>query len=246
MAIIVTCPGCHKSFSVRDEFAGRTGPCPKCKTPIKIPKAGESVKIHGGEAFDGGGRSVSGELVLKPLKRKEEKFSPRITLQIVGGTLVLFLLTWLLGGIFRSSAILRCLGLILITPPLVYAPYFFLKDTEAIENLSGRELQTRALICSGVYLALWAGFGIVSHFATGAFGGDLWVWFAVASPFAVVGSLLGSAIFELETGDGVIHFMFYLIVTATLCFLAGVQNIVFKAAEISASSSGANIPLDPR
>lgn len=39
MPIQVSCPSCKKSFQVSDQFAGKQGPCPNCKTPIKIPKA---------------------------------------------------------------------------------------------------------------------------------------------------------------------------------------------------------------
>ncbi|MDO4583878.1 MAG: hypothetical protein Q4D62_07215 [Planctomycetia bacterium] len=244
MAIIVTCPGCRKSFSVREEFAGRTGPCPKCKTKIKIPKASETVQVHGGEAFSSGGKTISGELVLKPLKRQEEaRFQWPLVLEIAGGVLALMAVTWLLGGVLRSSFLVTSIGLILITPPLVYAPYFFLKDSEAIENLHGQELWRRTLYCSVAYVALWGGFAVVSHYGTAAMGGDLWVWLLLASPFAVVGAVLGSAFFNLETGDGAIHFAFYLIVTLLLRSIAGIPFVV---GEYLSSTGGGNIPLDPR
>ena len=44
MAITIVCPGCHKRFSVSDNFAGQSGPCPKCKTVIKIPEKSTEVK----------------------------------------------------------------------------------------------------------------------------------------------------------------------------------------------------------
>ena len=51
MAIAVICPSCKSRFSVSDQFAGRTGPCPKCKKPIKIPAVtAEAVVIHEPEA----------------------------------------------------------------------------------------------------------------------------------------------------------------------------------------------------
>jgi hypothetical protein len=37
MPIHVVCPICKAEFNVSDKFAGRQGPCPKCKSPIKIP-----------------------------------------------------------------------------------------------------------------------------------------------------------------------------------------------------------------
>ena len=35
MAIDVTCPSCHTRFQVSDKFAGKSGPCPKCKNTIR-------------------------------------------------------------------------------------------------------------------------------------------------------------------------------------------------------------------
>lgn len=46
MPIDVICPGCHKRFSVSDEFAGKKGPCPACQTVIEIPKLEDVVVIH--------------------------------------------------------------------------------------------------------------------------------------------------------------------------------------------------------
>lgn len=36
--IQVQCPGCGVSLKVKDALAGRTGKCPKCSKPIKIPR----------------------------------------------------------------------------------------------------------------------------------------------------------------------------------------------------------------
>src|SRR5262245_6594726 len=38
MPILVTCPGCKAQFNVGEKFAGKQGPCPKCKALITIPK----------------------------------------------------------------------------------------------------------------------------------------------------------------------------------------------------------------
>ena len=45
MPIRVTCSSCHARFNVSDQFAGKEGPCPKCKTMIKIPDKEEEVVI---------------------------------------------------------------------------------------------------------------------------------------------------------------------------------------------------------
>ena len=223
MAIIVTCPGCRKSFSVRDEFAGKKGPCPKCKTIISIPAADKTVKVHGGEAFSTGGRNAAGVLVLKPIKRLQSRFSPILALQIAGGVLVAFVIAWFLGGLFRASLVMRCLALLVITPPLAYGPYFFLRDSEAIAYIEVHELKIRTALCSVSYLLLWAGFAIFAHYMTNAFGTELWIWLAAAIPFIAAGIMMGGACYNLETGDGALHFMFYLLVTLGLAMTAGVS-----------------------
>ncbi len=42
MPIRVQCPQCRAEFQVNEKFAGKKGPCPKCKNTIEIPR-GESV-----------------------------------------------------------------------------------------------------------------------------------------------------------------------------------------------------------
>jgi predicted Zn finger-like uncharacterized protein len=46
MAIAVTCPECDRSFSVRDEFAGRRGRCPRCGGVFTVPdQADDAVEL---------------------------------------------------------------------------------------------------------------------------------------------------------------------------------------------------------
>mgnify|MGYP000896189276 CR=1 FL=1 len=64
MAILVVCSGCRARFQVSDQFAGKSGPCPKCKAVIKIPTAKEAeVKFHGVASFSKGGRDAEGKLI---------------------------------------------------------------------------------------------------------------------------------------------------------------------------------------
>ena len=60
MPITIVCPGCHGRFSVSEKFAGKQGPCPKCKKVISIPKASEEVKIHVPDDY-GGAKTSSGQ-----------------------------------------------------------------------------------------------------------------------------------------------------------------------------------------
>ncbi len=86
MAIQIICPGCHKRFKVSDKFAGKTGPCPQCKTSIKIPLKSEEVVVHAPEEF--GPKGDSGEAVLKPIARQETRLTAPMIAGIVGGILL--------------------------------------------------------------------------------------------------------------------------------------------------------------
>jgi hypothetical protein len=64
MPIAVSCPSCKASFKVSDQFAGKQGPCPKCKTPIKIPKAeapAASAAAAPGKTAPGGKMAAPGK-----------------------------------------------------------------------------------------------------------------------------------------------------------------------------------------
>src|SRR5436309_15287527 len=38
MPINFNCPNCHKPLRVKDELAGKKGPCPHCKKLVTVPK----------------------------------------------------------------------------------------------------------------------------------------------------------------------------------------------------------------
>ncbi len=88
MAIDVTCAACKTRFQVSDKFAGKQGPCPKCKAIITVPSKKDEVVIHVPES---GPKDSKGVLVLKPLARKETKLTP-VNIGIIVGSVILLLL----------------------------------------------------------------------------------------------------------------------------------------------------------
>jgi hypothetical protein len=219
MAIVVVCPGCRKRFQVSDQFAGRTGPCPNCKTPIKIPAKKEEVKIHGGEMFASGGRTKTGELVLKPIARRETRFRPAAAAAILAGGLAVFAAALAGQGLVRDSLVLRAAGLLVVSLPLVIGGYAVLRDDE-IEPYRGPPLYLRSAILALVYAALWGLFALtpVHEFAQ---SGELWIWLVVVPPFLVAGGLAALGSLELDFGSGVLHYAFYLLATIVLGWAAG-------------------------
>jgi hypothetical protein len=220
MAIPVTCPGCRTRFQVSDQHAGKSGPCPKCKTTIRVPTKEEEVKIQVPEQFVSGGRTVSGGVVFKPIARKEVKFSPMVALGIVGAFLAVLLVTWVARGLIQTSALVRALGLLAVSPALVIGAYTFLRDDE-LEPHRGRSLYVRAGICAVAYAILWGVYGYASAWATTDGTRELWTWVFIAPPFLIAGSLVALACLDLEFGDGFFHYSFYLLVTMLLRWTAG-------------------------
>lgn len=221
MAILVVCSGCQTRFQVSDQFAGKSGPCPKCKQVIKIPGKTADVKIHGAEEFSRGGRDAAGKLVLKPIARQETRFRPKTAVIIAGGALAAALVTWIAGGLLSDDTIVallaRTVGLMVISPPIIAAAYTFLRDDE-LEPYAGRQLYNRLAICTAAYIVLWGAFGYASERLITE---DLWTWLYVAPPFLVIGALTGLACFDLDFGSGFFHYACYLLVTVVFRWLAG-------------------------
>ena len=103
-----------------------------------MPEKAQEVKVHAPEEFSSGGRSVTGKLVTKPIARQQVKVRPRMAAAVGGAALGVLLVTWLAGSLLQFYP-LRGLGLLLLSPILVFTAYTFLRDDE-LEPYRGREL----------------------------------------------------------------------------------------------------------
>lgn len=221
MAIFVVCPGCKKRFSVSDKFAGQTGPCPNCKATIRIPTPEEEVKIHAPTQFAEGGRSVDGQLLTKPIARKEEKWTATRILAIVGTSVGVLIVTAAGGaaGLFAESLAAQLVGLLVVTPLLVSVGYVFLRPKEDLAPLSGRPLYIRSAICAVIYVVLWLAFEwTAGEFVTE----ELWTWLFVLPPFFLLGGLVAFGSLDMDFGSGMAHFTLFALVVVLLRGLAGV------------------------
>jgi len=216
MSILVVCPGCKKSFQVKDQFAGKSGPCPKCKATIHVPKKSEEVKVHGGEQFSRGGRDAAGQLVLKPIARKQVRFEPAATAVAAGAAVCLLAVTWAAGHLIQSPLAVWAIG-VLISPVLVVAAYAFLRDDE-LEPYRGLPLVIRSAACAAAYVVLWALFAYVRAVVG---PGEIYSWIVIAAPFVVAGSLAAWLSLDLDPTNGFFHYAFYLLVTIVLAWVGG-------------------------
>lgn len=218
MAINVTCPSCLKRFTVADEHAGKTGPCPACKKPITIPKADEGVVIHAPK--DDGPKTKDGKSALKTEKRKDASFDPLIAT----GVSMIALLTLVVAFLVRGSEAaggwpILAGGSLVLGPLVAWAGYGFLRDQE-LEPFRGGELWLRALIAGAVFAISW----FVYHILAAQMGGPEWqaqgleIWQMMIAAGAAIGiATFGSfASLDLEPFMGFFLSAFYYVVTVLL------------------------------
>jgi hypothetical protein len=220
MAIQVICPGCRSTFTVSDKFAGRTGPCPKCKKPITIPSdAVKEVKIHGPEEE----AAVPGRAPLAPIVFVEQPIPKIAYAAVTVGAVAAMLLavvarfTW---GAGQAPLWLLIATAFIVAMPCAWIGYEIVRDRD-LEAYRGRSLVFRTAICGAVYAALW----IVKGFLPPELTNDMWPWVYLAPPFLVAGSLAALATLDLDWGTGVAHYSLYVMFTALLRWLAGFMPV---------------------
>ena len=223
MSIPVVCPGCLKSFSVSDKFAGKTGPCPSCKTVISIPEKKDEVVVHAPEQF--GPKGTSGQAVLKPIEREEVKFSK----VAIATTIALAILIPLIAVALRFSGLLETsplrqivlgVGALLIAPPVVLLGYTFLRDEE-LEGYQGQPLMMRVAICSVIYAVLWGVFLYVVRMLGFEGAPELPHLVYLIPLLAIPGAITAMATLDLDATLATVHYGFYLGVSVLLRMIMG-------------------------
>src|SRR5947207_1420932 len=117
MPIPIICPGCKSQFRVSDKFAGKQGPCPKCKTLINVPKLDE-ITIHTEGPAAVAGKPPSPDATPRPIRRQKMRLSG-LQATIVGGAIVAVqFIAWIAGDFLRSNVYLSGLGLLVVSIPL--------------------------------------------------------------------------------------------------------------------------------
>lgn len=219
MAIQVLCGNCKATFSVSDRFAGQTGPCPKCKAPIKIPdKPVQGVVVHEPEAPST--TAASGRAPTAPLPRFDRPVTPlQWTLVAVGAVLAV---TAALVARFQfpdgppAPFLLAATGLLAL--PCAWLGYAAIRDRDLAPH-SRRSLLVRTLVCAAVYAALWWTRSLLPDQI------ELWQWIYYGPVFVAVGAFAAFAAFDFEPGAAIGHFSLFVLVSAALRWLAGVTHL---------------------
>lgn len=208
MPIRVTCPGCHTRFNVSEEYAGKEGPCPKCKKTIKIPSADEEVIIHAPDVA--GPKDSQGRAIITPLKRNETRLSSvHITLivaAIVGFFLGAFVMKVMIPDKSKFPVVVIWTAAVLISVPIVFAAYTFLRDQD-LGSFRGRELWIRVGTCSAVYVGLWSLMPLAKY----AFSGyELGSWGCAIGGMIAAGAATSMLLLDFDYLMGIVHYGVYL------------------------------------
>jgi hypothetical protein len=222
MPIPVVCPACKARFTVSDQFAGRTGPCPKCKQPITIPAlAVQAVTIHEPDA-PVASAAGTGKAPTAPIRRVE-KAIPAWRFAAIGGAAVAAMLAaWGVGKAVGANALqaewawLPALAGLVLAVPCVLLGYAAVRNRE-LEPYAGTPLLLRSLACAAVYAGLWVVKGQLPAEATA----EMWQWLYIGPLFVAAGGLAALVSLELDWGPAVAHFSLYAMFTSLLRWLAG-------------------------
>lgn len=222
MPISVVCPGCKARFTVSDQFAGRTGPCPKCKKPITVPKvAAPAVTIHEPEAP--AAQSTAGRVPTAPILSAEKPVSNLAFIAVGAGALVSMAIAFfcrLAWGPGNVPVWMLAVGAIMPAVPAAWVGYRLVRDRE-LEPYRGQSLLVRCGICGAVYAALWG----VHAFLPPEMTAEFWQWIYIGPVFGVAGALAALAALDLDWGTGAVHYALYVLFTAFLRWITGLPPI---------------------
>jgi hypothetical protein len=221
MPIPVICPGCKAAFQVSDKFAGKKGPCPKCKTIITIPEASPEIVIHAPKPE--GPTDSTGRPVFTPILRQDTVLSQTAIFALVAAVVTVLLVAIVVGLATKGHPplFMLVLGAVGLAPPLSLAGYAMLRDQESVPY-RGMTLWLRIAITSLVYVLLWGLYPWIPSWYFGDPPYELYSLLFIVPIMLGIGGLAAYAALDLEFGTAVLHYAFYLAVTVILSMLAGV------------------------
>ncbi len=224
MPLDVTCASCKTRFQVSEKFAGKKGPCPKCKAIIQIPTLKEQLKIEEPEASVP--KDSSGRPVFKPIGRTETRL-PREQAIAIGGVVFVIVLGALIlrfASLSASSAtLIAAVGAILLAPALALAGYAFLRDDE-LDPYRGPQLWMRIAACGIVYPALWGVYWLIFAYLD-VLPQDGFYLAAVIPVVIAFGTVTAMAAFDFDFGPAAFHYCVYLVATIALRMLMGMNAL---------------------
>ena len=219
MPIRVTCPACHTRFNVSDKFAGKEGPCPKCKKLIRVPDASDEVKVHEREV---GPKDSKGRSILKPIARQETKVSNVQMTIIIAGIVTFFVLALVMRLMIVPDEFpqwLLMLSALVIAPATVYAAYTFLRNQD-LGTIPKDELIKRVAVCSVVYALLWFAMPLAAFAFNDSY--EMGSWMIALGAMLGIGGAAGMFSMDFDYLFGLIHYGLYLVICLLGRVIAGI------------------------
>lgn len=251
MPILVTCNSCKAQFNVSEKFAGKQGPCPKCKALITIPKVAAQtgpapaapppeVKIHAPDAPDQVGKTSTGKTLSKPLLRTDARLTPRLLITVAATTILLFLAAWF-GGSFvqapppltdqqavneelvaaRRMQLLPIYGLRAVALLLIGFP-IVLAGYAVLRDDELEPYRGRSLwLRTLICVAVFVGVWGMYLFIPDDLAAEPFMWIAFLPILILPAAVAAYYAFELDYVGGLIHACFFFLVTLLLGWTAG-------------------------
>ena len=220
MPIQVTCGECHTRFNVSEKFAGKEGPCPKCKTKIRVPDKTEQVVIAEPKI---GPTDSKGRQVLKPIARTDSSLS-QLQIGLIVAALVVFVATAFFIRLTYEDKVnfplwMMAVSALVIAPPIALGAYNILKDVD-LESFKGKSLWMRVAICGGIYALLWMAMPLSKYAFGDEYGTGTWILAAVGMLGG--GAAVGMLSLDFDYLTGLLHYGLYLGFCLLGRFIAGI------------------------
>jgi len=224
MTIDVICTGCLKRFQVSDQFAGRSGPCPGCKTVISIPTLEDQVVIEEPVHKPG---APGAHTKIDGISRRAGFFQrfEIITLGSLFGTAtIVAVLTRILqsepvGVLTTTTGILFGLGLILLALASSLLGYGVLKESE-VEAFDRRSTIIRSAITAAIYCLIASAFVAATLLLDHHDDSRTLILAIVGLACFAIASFAPMVLFEMEMMQGALHVAVMIFMSSLFCLLA--------------------------
>mgnify|MGYP001212443752 CR=1 FL=1 len=224
MAIDVICSGCLKRFQVSDQFAGRSGPCPGCKTIITIPTLEDQVIIEEPEHKPG---SPGAHTKIDGITRRAgffQRFEIITLCTLFATAAVVALLTRTLqsesGGVLTfTTGTLFGLGLVVVSLASNLLGYGVLKDSE-IESFDRRTAIIRSAITAAIYCFIALAFVVATLLLDHHDDSRTLILAIVGVACFAIASFAPMVLYEMELIQGALHVAVMIFMSTLFCLLA--------------------------
>ena len=243
MSIRVTCTKCHARFNVSEKFAGKEGPCPKCKAMIRVPLPTEEVRIEAPKPK--GPTDTQGKAIVDPIMRTDTVLTglhiAMIAAGIIGFLVVSLVLRFMITDWNNIVAwVLVGIGAVAIAIPIIFVAYAIFRDQER-EGFLGGDLWKRIGVCALVYAVSWLAL-LLGDYAFPR--SDLSSVLSVVVMFAA-GTVAAVACFEFEWLMASAHYGLYFGVALLGRVLAGLPALSLKTDELVPGNARPTAMVEP-